>query len=206
MAERFDALVTFAGCDKSFRGCSWRRPASTCRASSSTAAASCRAVCANRALDVVSVFEAVGAHAVDALSDEELSLIEHNACPTEGSCAGMFTANTMASVAEALGMSLPGSSSAPAVDRRRDDFAYESGRVVIDLLREGIRPRQIMTKQAFENAIAVVMALGGSTNAVLTCSPSPTRRAWSSSSTTSTALPSGCRTSPTRNPRQVPHG
>ena len=79
----------------------------------------------------------------------------------------MFTANTMASVAEALGMSLPGSSSAPAVDRRRDDFAFASGRAVVDLLERGIRPRQIMTKEAFENAIAVVMALGGSTNAVL---------------------------------------
>jgi dihydroxy-acid dehydratase len=121
----------------------------------------------DRALDVVSVFEAVGANAVGALSDEELRLIEHNACPTEGSCAGMFTANTMASVAEALGMSLPGSSSPPAVDRRRDDFAYASGVAVIDLLRANIRPRQIMTKAAFENAIAVVMALGGSTNAVL---------------------------------------
>ena len=78
----------------------------------------------DRAIDITSVFEAVGANAVDALSDEELSLIEHNACPTEGSCAGMFTANTMASVAEALGMSLPGSSSAPAVDRRRDDAGH----------------------------------------------------------------------------------
>jgi dihydroxy-acid dehydratase len=96
-----------------------------------------------------------------------LSLIEHNACPTEGSCAGMFTANTMASVAEALGMSLPGSASAPAVDRRRDDAAFGSGEAVVALLRAGIRPRQVMTKQAFENAIAVTMALGGSTNAVL---------------------------------------
>src|SRR5581483_9660485 len=93
--------------------------------------------------------------------------IERNACPTEGSCAGMFTANTMASVGEALGMSLPGSASAPAVDRRRDDLAFASGQAVVRLLREGIRPRDIMTKAAFENAIAVVMALGGSTNAVL---------------------------------------
>jgi dihydroxy-acid dehydratase len=109
----------------------------------------------------------VGSHAAGALTAEELALIERNACPTAGSCAGMFTANTMASVAEALGMSLPGSSSAPAVDRRRDDLAFESGRAVIGLLEANIRPRQIMTKQAFENAIAVVMALGGSTNAVL---------------------------------------
>jgi dihydroxy-acid dehydratase len=113
------------------------------------------------------VFEAVGANAVGTLTDEELSLIERRACPTEGSCAGMFTANTMASAAEAMGMALPGSSTAPAVDRRRDDYAYESGRAVVKLLELGIRPRNIMTKEAFENAIAVVMALGGSTNAVL---------------------------------------
>ncbi len=113
------------------------------------------------------MFEAVGAHATGAIDDAELLAIERNACPTEGTCAGMFTANTMASVAEALGMSLPGSSSPPAVDRRRDDFAYESGGAVVHLLELGIRPRQILTKEAFENAIAVTMALGGSTNAVL---------------------------------------
>jgi dihydroxy-acid dehydratase len=113
------------------------------------------------------VFEAVGACAAGTLSENELGEIEMRACPTEGSCAGMFTANTMASVGEAIGMSLPGSASPPAVDRRRDDFAFESGRAVMHLLELGIRPRQIMTKPAFENAIAVVMALGGSTNAVL---------------------------------------
>jgi dihydroxy-acid dehydratase len=113
------------------------------------------------------VFEAVGAHATGALDDAGLDAIERNACPTEGACAGMFTANTMASVAEALGMSLPGSASAPAVDRRRDDDAYAAGQAVVEMLKKGIRPRQIMTKEAFENAIAVVMALGGSTNAVL---------------------------------------
>ena len=113
------------------------------------------------------MFEAVGARGTGAITEAELDAIERNACPTEGSCAGMFTANTMASVAEAIGMSLPGSASAPAVDRRRDDFAYASGQAVIDLLRLGIRPRDIMTKKAFENAIAIVMALGGSTNAVL---------------------------------------
>ena len=107
------------------------------------------------------------AHAAGKLTAEELSLIEHNACPTIGSCAGMFTANTMAAVAEALGMSLPGSSSAPAVDRRRDDLAYASGEAVVALVEAGIRPRQILTREAFENAIAVVNALGGSTNAVL---------------------------------------
>ncbi|HEY5011132.1 MAG TPA: dihydroxy-acid dehydratase, partial [Acidimicrobiia bacterium] len=119
------------------------------------------------ALDITSVFEAVGACAAGTLTENELGEIERRACPTEGSCAGMFTANTMASIGEALGMSLPGSASAPAVDRRRDDFAFESGRAVMRLLELDLRPRQIMTKEAFENAIAVTMALGGSTNAVL---------------------------------------
>ena len=118
-------------------------------------------------LDVVSVFEAIGAHAAGSIDDATLLAIERNACPGEGACAGMFTANTMASIAEALGMALPTGTAPPAVDRRRDDIAYESGRAVYRLLERGIRPRQIMTKAAFENAIAVSMALGGSTNAVL---------------------------------------
>jgi dihydroxy-acid dehydratase len=118
-------------------------------------------------LDIVSVFEAVGARAAGQIDDAMLDAIERNACPTEGSCAGMFTANTMAAIGEAIGMSLPGSASAPAVDRRRSDIAYASGEAVMALLKSGIRPRQIMTKEAFENAIAVTMALGGSTNAVL---------------------------------------
>jgi len=166
-AERFDALVTFAGCDKSLPGMLMAAARVNMPSVFLYGGSILPGRVGDQALDVVSVFEAVGANAVGALTDEELRLIEHNACPTEGSCAGMFTANTMASVAEALGMSLPGSSSPPAVDRRRDDFAYASGVAVIDLLRANIRPRQIMTKEAFENAIAVVMALGGSTNAVL---------------------------------------
>jgi len=166
-AERFDALVTFAGCDKSLPGMLMAAARINLPSVFLYGGSILPGRLRDRALDIVSVFEAVGAHAVEALSDEELSLIEHNACPTEGSCAGMFTANTMASVAEALGMSLPGSASPAAVDRRRDDFAYASGQCVVDLLAAGIRPRQIMTKAAFENAIAVVMALGGSTNAVL---------------------------------------
>ncbi|MDH4159449.1 MAG: dihydroxy-acid dehydratase, partial [Actinomycetota bacterium] len=97
----------------------------------------------------------------------ELDAIERNACPGEGACGGMFTANTMASVAEALGMALPGSAAPPAVDRRRDESAFRSGQAVVELLRRGITARDILTKEAFENAIAVVMALGGSTNAVL---------------------------------------
>ncbi|MGH9029822.1 MAG: dihydroxy-acid dehydratase [Acidimicrobiales bacterium] len=166
-AERFDAMVTLAGCDKSLPGMLMAAARLNLPAVFVYGGTILPGKLGEQALDIVSVFEAVGAHASGALSDEELSLIEQNACPSAGSCAGMFTANTMASAAEALGMSLPGSASPSAVDGRRDGFAQESGRAVIDLLEAGIRPRQIMTKEAFENAIAVVMALGGSTNAVL---------------------------------------
>ena len=166
-AERFDAMVTLAGCDKSLPGMLMAAARLNLPTVFLYGGTILPGRLRDRALDITSVFEAVGSHAVDALSDEELALIEHNACPTEGSCAGMFTANTMASVAEALGMSLPGSSAAPAVDRRREDFAFASGQAVVELLRRGIRPRDILTIEAFRNAIAVVMALGGSTNAVL---------------------------------------
>jgi dihydroxy-acid dehydratase len=166
-AERFDALVALAGCDKSLPGMLMAAARLNLPSVFLYGGTILPGRVGDRPLDVVSVFEAVGAHAVGALSAEELHQIECNACPTEGSCAGMFTANTMAAVAEALGMALPGSSSAPAVDRRRDNFAFSSGVAVVDLLAAGVRPRQIMTKAAFENAIAVVMALGGSTNAVL---------------------------------------
>jgi dihydroxy-acid dehydratase len=166
-AERFDALVSFAGCDKSLPGMLMAAARLDLPSVFVYGGSILPGRWRDQALDVVSVFEAVGAHAAGAIDDEELSCIERNACPTEGSCAGMFTANTMASVAEALGMALPGSASPPAVDRRREDLAYQSGQAVVRLLELGIRPRQILTKQAFENAIAVVMALGGSTNAVL---------------------------------------
>jgi dihydroxy-acid dehydratase len=166
-AERLDALVTFAGCDKSLPGMLMAAARLNVPSVFVYGGSILPGHHNGQALDIVSVFEAVGAHAAGTLDDAGLDAIERNACPTEGSCAGMFTANTMASVAEALGMSLPGGASAPAVDRRRDDEAYAAGRAVVDLLRAGIRPRQIMTKEAFENAIAVVMALGGSTNAVL---------------------------------------
>ncbi len=166
-AERFDALVTLAGCDKSLPGMLMAAARLDLPTVFLYGGTILPGRLGDRALDVVSVFEAVGAHSSGSLSDAELALIEHNACPTAGSCAGMFTANTMASVAEALGMTLPDTSTAPAVDRRREDFAYESGRAAVRLLESGIRPRRIMTREAFENAIAVVMALGGSTNAVL---------------------------------------
>ena len=166
-AERFDGLVTFAGCDKSLPGMLMAAARLNLPAVFLYGGSILPGQRNGVALDVVSVFEAVGACAAGTLSENELGEIEMAACPTEGSCAGMFTANTMASVGEALGMSLPGSASAPAVDRRRDDLAFASGEAVIRLLELGLRPRQIMTKEAFENAIAVVMALGGSTNAVL---------------------------------------
>ncbi len=166
-AERFDAMVTFAGCDKSLPGMLMAAARLNVPSVFLYGGSILPGHYRDQTLDIVSVFEAVGSCAAGRLSENELGEIERRACPTEGSCAGMFTANTMASVAEALGMALPGSSSPPAVDRRRDDFAFQSGEAVIGLLEAGVRPRQIMTKQAFENAIAVVMALGGSTNAVL---------------------------------------
>jgi dihydroxy-acid dehydratase len=166
-AERLDGLVTFAGCDKSLPGMLMAAARLNLPSAFLYGGSILPGRWRDEALDIVSVFEAVGACAAGTLSENELGEIERRACPTEGSCAGMFTANTMASAAEALGMCLPGSASPAAVDRRRDDFAFESGRNVVHQLELGIRPRQILTKEAFENAIAVVMALGGSTNAVL---------------------------------------
>jgi len=166
-AERFDGLVAFAGCDKSLPGMLMAAARLNLPAVFVYGGSILPGHRNGVALDITSVFEAVGACAAGTLTENELGEIEMQACPTEGSCAGMFTANTMASIGEALGMSLPGSASAPAVDRRRDDFARASGEAVIHLLELGLRSRQIMTKEAFENAIAVTMALGGSTNAVL---------------------------------------
>jgi dihydroxy-acid dehydratase len=166
-AERFDAMVTLAGCDKSLPGMLMAAARLNVPSVFLYGGTIMPGQLNGEALDIVSVFEAVGANAVGAMSDEELRAIECAACPGEGSCAGMFTANTMASVGEALGMSLTGSASVPSIDNRRDQYAYDSGRAVLNLLDLGINARQIMTKPAFENAIAVVMALGGSTNAVL---------------------------------------
>lgn len=166
-AERFDALVTFAGCDKSLPGMLMASARLDLPSVFLYGGSILPGEHKGEATDIVSVFEAVGAHAAGLIDDAELKEIECGACPSEGSCAGMFTANTMAAVAEALGMALPGSSSPPAPDGRRDDFAHASGVAVVDLLRNNIRPSQILTREAFENAIAVVNALGGSTNAVL---------------------------------------
>ncbi|MGE0879239.1 MAG: dihydroxy-acid dehydratase [Acidimicrobiia bacterium] len=166
-AERLDAFVSFAGCDKSLPGMLMAAARLDLPSVFMYGGSILPGHHNGKALDITSVFEAVGACATGNIGVEELDAIERGACPTEGSCAGMFTANTMAAVGEALGMSLPGSASAPAVDRRRDDFAYATGQAVLDLLEQGLTPRRIMTIKAFENAIAVVNALGGSTNAVL---------------------------------------
>jgi dihydroxy-acid dehydratase len=120
-----------------------------------------------RTVTIIDAFEAVGACARGLITRDEVDRVERAICPGEGACGGMYTANTMASAAEALGMSLPGSAAPPAPDRRRDEYAVKSGQAVIELIRNGITARQIMTRKAFENAITLVQALGGSTNAVL---------------------------------------
>jgi dihydroxy-acid dehydratase len=120
-----------------------------------------------RDVTIIDAFEAVGACARGLISQEEVDKIERAICPGEGACGGMYTANTMAAIGEAIGLSLPGSAAPPAIDRRRDDYAIKSGEAVVELIRQGITTRDILTKKAFENAITILMALGGSTNAVL---------------------------------------
>jgi dihydroxy-acid dehydratase len=171
-AERLDGTVTLAGCDKSLPGMLMAAArldlASVFVYAGSTLPGKLRGPDGvEEDLTIISVFEAVGACARGLITKAELTAIEKAACPGEGACGGMYTANTMAAAAEALGMALPGSSAPPAIDRRRDDIAARSGAAVVNLIEKGITARQIMTKEAFENAITVVMALGGSTNAVL---------------------------------------
>src|SRR3954452_4943876 len=166
-AERMDGFVGLAGCDKSIPAMLMAAArldlASVFVYNGSILPGEHNGV----ALDITSVFEAVGACALGKITEEELGQIERKACPGEGACGGMFTANTMSSIAEAIGMSFPGTASPPAIDGRREDDARRAGEAVVNMLRLGITPRMIMTKQAFENAIAVTSALGGSTNAVL---------------------------------------
>ena len=166
-AERFDALVAIAGCDKSLPGMLMAAARLNLPAIFLYGGSSLPGQYAGRDISIVDVFEGIGAESEGRITVEELLEIERAACPGAGSCAGMFTANTMASVGEAIGMSLPGSASIPAVDPRLHDFAERSGEAVMKLLDDGVRPREIMTPPAFENAITTVMALGGSTNAVL---------------------------------------
>ncbi|HZG95206.1 MAG TPA: dihydroxy-acid dehydratase [Mycobacteriales bacterium] len=166
-AERLDGMVLLAGCDKSLPGMLMAAGRLDLSAVFLYGGSILPGNLDGKDVTIQDVFEAVGACAIGKITRERLGEIERAACPSEGSCGGMFTANTMASAAEALGMAMPGSSSAPAPDKRRDVFAEQSGEAVVELLRRGITARQIMTRPAFENAIAVVMALGGSTNAVL---------------------------------------
>ncbi|HET7235252.1 MAG TPA: dihydroxy-acid dehydratase [Actinomycetota bacterium] len=167
-AERMDGFVGIAGCDKSEPGMLMAMARMDLPAVYLYGGTILAGTYQGRDITIQDVFEAVGAHAKGSMSDEELLAVERAACPGTGSCAGMYTANTMAAAAEALGMSLPGAASPPAVDYRREVFARESGIAAARLLADGgPTPRQIMTKPAFENAIAVTMALAGSTNAVL---------------------------------------
>ncbi|MFT6763768.1 MAG: dihydroxy-acid dehydratase [Candidatus Aldehydirespiratoraceae bacterium] len=166
-AERLDGFVGLAGCDKSIPGMLMAAARLDLASVFVYNGSIMPGEHNGKALDITSVFEAVGAHAAGTIDDQELYDIEVKACPGEGACGGMFTANTMSSIAEALGMSLPGSASPPAIDPRREVDARLAGEAVVGLLRLGITSRQIMTKPAFENAIALTSALGGSTNAVL---------------------------------------
>ena len=171
-AERLDGSVTLAGCDKSLPGMLMAAArldlASVFLYAGSIMPGHVKLTDGTeKEVTIIDAFEAVGACSRGLMSQEDVDRIEKAICPGEGACGGMFTANTMASVGEALGMSVPGSAAPPATDRRRDNYAHRSGEAVVELLRQGITARDIMTKEAFENAIAVVMAFGGSTNAVL---------------------------------------
>ncbi|MFW0785100.1 dihydroxy-acid dehydratase [Gordonia sp. CPCC 206044] len=171
-AERLDGSVLLAGCDKSLPGMLMAAARLDLAnvflyAGSTLPGFATLSDGSERQVTIIDAFEAVGACARGLMSREDVDTIERAICPGEGACGGMYTANTMASAAEALGMSVPGSAAPPAPDRRRDRYARESGEAVVGLLRRGITARDIMTKEAFENAIAVVMAFGGSTNAVL---------------------------------------
>ena len=171
-AERLDGMVNFAGCDKSLPGMLM----AAARIDVASVFVYAGSILpgnvtlsdgTNRDVTIIDAFEAVGACARGMMSAEDVDRIERAICPGEGACGGMYTANTMASAAEAMGMSLPGSAAPPAVDRRRDGYAIASGEAVVELIRQGITTRDIITKKSLENAIAVVMAFGGSTNAVL---------------------------------------
>jgi dihydroxy-acid dehydratase len=171
-AERLDGMVTFAGCDKSLPGMlmAAARLDLSCvfvYAGSILPGFAKMSDSSEREVTIIDAFEAVGACARGLMSREDVDAIERAICPGEGACGGMYTANTMASAAEAMGMSLPGSAAPPAVDRRRDGYSRKSGEAVVELIRQGITARDIITRQSLENAIAVLMAFGGSTNAVL---------------------------------------
>ena len=166
-AERFDGMVTFAGCDKSLPGMMMAAARIDVASVFVYAGSTLPGQVDGKDVTIIDAFEAVGACARGLITQERVDQIERAICPGEGACGGMYTANTMASIGEAIGLSLPGSAAPPAVDRRRDAFAVKSGAAVVELIRAGITTRDILTKSAFENAITILMALGGSTNAVL---------------------------------------
>ena len=166
-AERLDGMVLLAGCDKSLPGMMMAAARIDVASVFIYAGTTLPGSVDGKDVTLIDAFEAVGACARGLITRDEVDRIERAICPGEGACGGMYTANTMASIAEAIGMSLPGSAAPPAVDRRRENFSHKSGEAVVELIRQGITARDIMTKRAFENAITILMALGGSTNAVL---------------------------------------
>jgi dihydroxy-acid dehydratase len=166
-AERFDGMVTFAGCDKSLPGMMMAAARLDVAAVFVYAGSTLPGQVDGKDVTIIDAFEAVGACARGLITQDRVDQIERAICPGEGACGGMYTANTMAAIGEALGLSLPGSAAPPAVDRRRDAYAIASGEAVVNLIKLGITTRMILTKKAFENAITILMALGGSTNAVL---------------------------------------
>ncbi len=166
-AEQLDGMVTFAGCDKSLPGMMMAAARLDVASVFVYAGSTLPGQVDGKDVTIIDAFEAVGACARGLISREQVDKIERAICPGEGACGGMYTANTMATIGEAIGLSLPGSAAPPAVDRRRDTYAIKSGAAVVELIRQGITTRQILSKRAFENAITALMALGGSTNAVL---------------------------------------
>lgn len=166
-AERLDGMVTFAGCDKSLPGMMMAAARIDVASVFVYAGSTLPGNVDGQDVTIIDAFEAVGACARGLITQERVDQIERAICPGEGACGGMFTANTMATVGEAIGLSLPGSAAPPAVDRRRDAFSVASGAAVVNMIKLGLTTRDILTKRAFENAITAVMAVGGSTNAVL---------------------------------------
>ena len=166
-AERLDGMVTFAGCDKSLPGMMMAAARIDVASVFVYAGSTLPGQVDGKDVTIIDAFEAVGACARGLITQERVDQIEKAICPGEGACGGMYTANTMASIGEAIGLSLPGSAAPPAVDRRRDAYAEKAGAAVVNLIAQGITTRNILTKKAFENAITILMALGGSTNAVL---------------------------------------
>ena len=166
-AERLDGMVTFAGCDKSLPGMMMAAARIDVASVFVYAGSTLPGQVDGKDVTIIDAFEAVGACARGLITKDRVDQIEKAICPGEGACGGMYTANTMASIAEAIGLSLPGSAAPPAVDRRRDTYAEQAGAAVVNLIAKGITTRDILTKKAFENAITILMALGGSTNAVL---------------------------------------